>query len=297
MRSRLSALILVVAFLAGAAILVPSPITQRATAAFPGSNGKIAFTSRGKDAIYSLQPDGKRLRSLTNHAGSPNWSPDGRKIVFAAGLRTPHISKMNADGSKVRRLTPRGDTAYAPAWSPDGQKIVFVSGNRSTDLFTMGSDGSHVNKLVGGKARKTQPAWSPDGSRIAYVKTSKSGRQEIYTMRPDGSHREPLTHTPNRQERNPDFSPDGKSIVYEGERIGNRRSDYIYKIRVDGSKLRQLTRYKGFGDSDPAFSPNGKKIVYCHAGTTDDIYVMRSGGGHKKRLSKRAASGPTWQPR
>lgn len=296
MRSRASGLIVVVASIAGAAILAAFPLTQPAMAAFPGSNGKIAFVNRGKSGIYTLQPDGKRLRRLTANGGSPDWSPDGRKIVFAAGSK-PHISTMNADGSKVRRLTPGDHMAYDPAWSPDGSKIVFVSGNRSTDLFTMNSDGSDVDKLAGGKGQKIEPAWSPDGSLIAYVKIRKNGTQEIYTMRPDGSHRKVLTRTPNRDEWSPDFSPDGKSIVYDGERIGHRHSRYIYKIRADGSKLRQLTRSKGFGDSSPAFSPNGKKIVFCRAADTDDIYVMRSGGGHKKRLSKHAATGPTWQPR
>ncbi len=68
-----------------------------AEAAFPGANGKIAFSDTRDDPnpsgchpncnpeIYSINPDGTGVTRLTNDAGIdvwPAWSPDGQKIVF-----------------------------------------------------------------------------------------------------------------------------------------------------------------------------------------------------------------------
>ena len=70
-----------------------------ALGAFPGKNGKIAFVSNrnfkqvnGQD-VWTMNPDGSDLVNLTPGStgsdGVPNWSADGRKIVFASDRETP----------------------------------------------------------------------------------------------------------------------------------------------------------------------------------------------------------------
>ena len=53
---------------------VGPPATGQAMAAFPGSKGRIAFMSRSRDGIATVQPDGAKLRRLTKRGGSPSWS-------------------------------------------------------------------------------------------------------------------------------------------------------------------------------------------------------------------------------
>src|SRR6266508_4937141 len=54
----------------------------------PGRNGKIAFSSYrdGNSDIYTMEADGSDVQRLTASAGSPRWSPDGKKIAFVRGL-------------------------------------------------------------------------------------------------------------------------------------------------------------------------------------------------------------------
>jgi dipeptidyl aminopeptidase/acylaminoacyl peptidase len=93
---------------------------EPAKAAFPGTNGKIAFLSdrdnppHGND-IYVMDADGSGRTNLTaemgiREAANAAWSPDGEKIAFAAStFMVDHLNSdiytMNADGSAKTNLT------------------------------------------------------------------------------------------------------------------------------------------------------------------------------------------------
>ena len=88
-----------------------------AWAAFPGDNGKLAFTSDRDSAnfiydIYSMDSSGPGSAArLTTHAASdldPAWSPDGLRIAFTSQRDgNDDIYVMNANGSDQKRLTTR----------------------------------------------------------------------------------------------------------------------------------------------------------------------------------------------
>ena len=118
-----------------AGLVAQGVMAKPAQAAFPGENGKIAFTSDwdGNDEIYVMNKDGSGTpTNLTNEAASdlaPAVSPDGTKIAFTTSRHgNDEIYVMNADGSGTpTRLTnnPKNDTD--PTFSPDGSKIAFRS--------------------------------------------------------------------------------------------------------------------------------------------------------------------------
>jgi Tol biopolymer transport system component len=93
-----------------------------ARAAFPGANGKIAFTSdpTGSDLEdCSMNADGSALTDLSNNPASdltPAWSPDGQRIAFATDRDlNDEIYVMAADGTGRAnvRLNSASDTAPA----------------------------------------------------------------------------------------------------------------------------------------------------------------------------------------
>jgi dipeptidyl aminopeptidase/acylaminoacyl peptidase len=171
--------------LALAACMLANMATHKpAEAAFPGENGRIAFTENPfgdskDDEIYTILPDGsdrRQLTSTTDGASNPAWSADGTKIAFNCvhGF-TFEICTMNADGSGLRQLTPTdGLDGSQPVWSPDGTKIAFLT-NR--DIYVMNADGSGVSRLTNDAYIEFAPAWSPDGTKIAFERQYGTGQR------------------------------------------------------------------------------------------------------------------------
>jgi Tol biopolymer transport system component len=122
-------------------------------------------------------------------------------------------------------------------WSPDGKQIVFV-----------------INRYA------TPPTnESLLGSSIAVVKTdgSEADRPRVLTdAAMFGSH--------------PDWSPDGKRIVFITHGLGfdadAAKTSNLYTIHPDGTGMTQVTR---FGDNDtrvgtPSWTPDGSRILFMH---------------------------------
>jgi TolB protein len=290
-----------------------------AHAAFPGTNGKIAFISdRQGDAfdVWTMNPNGQRLANLTATPYAdelwPNWRPDGRKIAFISNPVTAanpegdyELFVMGADGSHPVQLTFNGLDDERPAWSPDGSRIAFsrdfdpIEGQIDNDLFTMNADGTHERRLTNSPTVQDQePNWSADGKTIAFV-SDRDGDYEVFTMRPSGSNVRQLTFN-DAQEFAPDWSPDSRMLVFAG---GQDADFSIFTIRADGTRQRNLT--DDAGDGWPAWAPDGRKIVFAsfRDATDEDpdnaeIYTMDADGSNQVNRTENPAFDfqPDWQP-
>ena len=90
----------------------------------------------------------------------PDWSPDGRWIVFTGNLRQGQIVLMRPDGSGLHPITAAGEEFIFGAFSPDGRTVVAENAaapNRGLTL--MNADGSHRRAIPGLPAGAGFPDW------------------------------------------------------------------------------------------------------------------------------------------
>jgi Tol biopolymer transport system component len=272
-------------------------------AAFPGANGKIAFTSdrSGNDEIYVMNADGSGQTNLTNNPaddGRPAWSPDGTKIVFQSNRDgNNEIYVMNADGSGQTNLTNNPADDADPSWSPDGSKILFASNRDGNgEIYVMNADGSGQQDLTNNPAGDGSAVWSPDGTKIAFDSTRGGSYFDVWVMDSNGSNPLDLTNTPSGSDVRPDWSPDGTQITYY---FGNSGHD-IFVMNADGTNQHNLTNTPAASDYAPVWSPDGAMIAFnSDQAGNQDIYVMKPDGSGQTNLTNNPGSDtfPDWGPR
>jgi TolB protein len=162
----------------------------------------VFVSSREGDAeIYSIDLKTRALRRLTWSRGvdmSPRLSPDGKRIAYVSHRQgVPRIYVMQSDGSRPHALGPLPDRVLeqaGPRWSPSGDAIAFIERKRgkATVRVVDANEGTPIGES-GRRGVDQTPAWSPDGRHLVFA-SDRSGHQDLYVMRRDGTRLQRLTH-------------------------------------------------------------------------------------------------------
>lgn len=241
--------------------------------------------------------DGEKQRLTSPPKSSddnyPAFSPDGKTLAFirSGGLTFDDIYLIPIHGGQLRRLTADDRRIYSMAWTANGREIVFSS-NRggSVSLWRVAASGGTPEWVAATGQNAYSPAISRQGNRLAYnvsfldTNIWRMERSSATDQAAAGRKNSPTKFiSSTRKDDSPQFSPNGKKIVFDSDRSG---SEEIWVCDSDGSHPVQLTFFDGPAAGTPRWSPDGQQIVFdAHPAGNADIYVISAEGGKPRRLT------------
>lgn len=234
--------------------------TAPAASAAPAPNPATTVAAR-MEIINIADGVRKVIYESKGSAQAPNWTPDGKKLLYNEG---GSLYLIPVEGGTPEKL----NTDFAASInndhgiSFDGKTIAI-----SNTLRTATSNGSaiYVVPLGGGTPRliveKTPSyfhGWTADSKEVLYVAQRDTPVYNIYKYAINGGKEVQLTFFKGGHVDGPEASPDGKYIYYNGVQLGTMQ---IWRMKNDGSGQEQLT----YGETNnwfPHMSPDGKWIVF-----------------------------------
>ena len=167
----------------------------------------------------------------TQGEGEPEYSPDGKKIVFNSNRSANwELWICDAAGHDCRQLTSfGGPIPGSPRWSPDGRWIAFdnpQAGNE--DIYVISADGGPVHRVTTGPSNNVRPSWSRDG-RWIYFGSNRDREWQVWKSSKEGGQAVQVTRVKGAREAVE--SLDGKFLYYAKLKIPG-----IWKIPVQGGE-------------------------------------------------------------
>ena len=208
-----------------------------------------------------------------------DWTPDSAEIVYWAGGKlnriagdggTPRVIPFRIDDTRTVADAPHPVIPVAPdsfqtkmvkfaAMDPGGSRVLFESMGKI--WVKNGAAGTPQRLTRQDDALELWPAFSRDGKRLAWVSWTDGDLGKIMVANANGSNARALS-LPAKHYAKPQFSPDGKTLVFEKREGGYLLSpDYgenagIYQVALSGGTPQLVSR----GNTDPQFGAGNDRI-------------------------------------
>ena len=201
----------------------------------------------------------KVIYTTTTHIEAPNWSRDGKFLVFNSEGKLYKFDLKKGEPEVINTgIASNNNNDHGISF--DGKTIACSSGTEVEGkivsiVYTVPIEGGEAFRVTE-KGPSYWHGWSPDGKLLVYC-AERNGDYDIYQNSAKGGNEKQLTKTPGLDD-GPEYSPDGKSIYFNSTRTGMMQ---IWKMNPDGSQQEQVT-FDNYQNWFAHPSPDGKSIMY-----------------------------------
>jgi len=273
--------------------------------------------------IFLMRPDGTDVIQLaTDVAGShkhPDWSPDGRHVVFVDDDATGRIWIAHLDGAPTTLLAEcAAPGCDYPAWSPDGTRIVYTAyeppltegppAASSLVIHELATDETTTVIRLDDLLLADVARWSPDGTQLVFGVDLNDAQgcevgSAIAIVPADGGEPRYLTNF-DQWAYYPDWNRATGQIVFSTEVIGYQCSPGpeaetwdLHLIETDGTGGRQLTHVEpGQRLWNPSWTPDGTRITAGFEDTRLGVWVDPTTGAIEPFPTAQLMSRPRLRP-
>jgi Tol biopolymer transport system component len=271
----------------------------------PSPDGaRIAFVASTADSagvrarLVVANADGTSARELWSSGATliagPRWSPDGKRIVIvrSGSQNSPStLVVLNvANGAAREYRAPNGQTLSNACWDGTGNELIVAEGVGITAIQR--GAGGRLFRLDLGSGRYGPLGWLenfpsyidllPDGRMVLSSVTARQNLREVALTAHDLSGAHALT-TGLAIDRQPVYSPDGKSVMFSSNRGGTLD---LWEASVETGEVHRVTDDPQ-DDWDPEYSPDGQAIFWCsNRSGSYEIWTARRDGSAPHQLSR-----------
>lgn len=275
----------------------------------------VVYQRRGMDIMRDRRTSSLWLKDIAGGAhrkltsddvneSSPRWSPDGGRIAYtrSAEGNGAEIFVYWVESGVSARLTQLERSPGNLTWSPDGSQLA----------FTMLDPGS-TPQLVTPPAKPKGAEWA-DPPRIENRLKHEAdgsgymepGNTQLYLVSAEGGVARQLTSGNYRHGGPLSWSPDGRQIIFGGNRAEDWEYDFdnseVYSYDLGSGQIRALTSRRG-PDREATVSPDGRLIAFTGFADRQQtyqisrLYVMNLDGSNRREIETgldRSVSDPVW---
>jgi len=246
-------------------------------------------------SIYTFAvQSGEKTKLTSPPAGSvgdlfPAYSPNSPTLAFvrSVSIAAADIYLLAPGAGEPQRLTFDNTSIRGLSWTSDGKEIVFASrrGGSNYGLWKISTTDGVLERLTANERDIYSPAISRQGNRLSYTQSMSDAnvwQLDLAKNKPQDQQLHQLIAS-TLEENGPQYSPDGKRIVFASRRSG---SFEIWICDADGRNPRQLTNIGGALTGTPRWSPDSRQIVFdSWLGGNAAIYIVNADGGVARRLT------------